>query len=182
MYLSSICPYHVKKVKKMSNFGNLLSNFGNYRVISVIPGNFGKYQYRYLLVRNLSTKVKIYDQIVIFVWLGTCDLTKNKGSFISLQHGTDEEAVSYLPNRIQNFCSFAARVPSVKLVFLEIPPYSIVEWNRCKGQHSPLYFQKQDISLNTRIILVNEVFRQINDSRNFTYPLLRLDLTRYRKE
>ena len=135
----------------------------------------------YWLVRNLSAKVKIYDQIVIFVWLGTCDLTKKKGSFISLQHGTDEEAVSYLTNQIQNFCSFAARFPSVKLVFLEIPPYSIVEWNRCKGHHSPLDFQEQDVSLSTRIILVNEVLRQINDSRNFTSPLFRLDLTRYRK-
>ena len=35
----------MQKIKKTSNFGNLLSNFGNYRVISVIPSNFGKYQY-----------------------------------------------------------------------------------------------------------------------------------------
>ena len=48
MYLSAIYPYHVKKNKKTSNFGNLLSNFGNYRVISVIPSNFGKYQYPYM--------------------------------------------------------------------------------------------------------------------------------------
>ena len=57
----------------------------------------------YWLKRNLPDRVSSYHLVVVFVWLGTCDLTFKKEKYITLRHETHEEAVGALTNSIQNF-------------------------------------------------------------------------------
>ena len=135
----------------------------------------------YWLKRNLPDRVSRYQSVVVFVWLGTCDLTFKKEKYIKLRHETHEEAVGAMTSSIQNFISFSAHFPSVQLYFIEIPPYSIVEWNKYKGHPTPLDYKAQDILLDHRIILVNEFIRQVNEVRGFSSPRFRLNVTRYRK-
>ena len=66
-----------------------------------------------------------------------------------------------------------------QLYFIEILPYSIVEWNKNKGHPTPLDYKAQDILLDHSIILVNEF--QVNELRGFSSPRFRLNVTRYRK-
>ena len=139
------------------------------------------YQFHWLK-RNLPSRVSYYGRVVIFVWLGTCDLTVKTDQYIDLKHGTEGEAVSAVTTYIQNFVSFAAQFPTVELYFIEIPPYSIVEWNRYKGHPSPSDFQAHDILLDRRVILINEVIKQVNDLKSFSSPRFRLDVQRYRKQ
>ena len=138
-------------------------------------------QHFYWLQRNLSHRVHIYHDIVLFVWLGTCDLTEKEGKFIKLRHTTDDEAVTYLIRQIERFLSFVAHFPSVEIVFLEIPPYSIVEWNKYKGHTDSLQYYEDDFVLNRRVDLINEFIRNVNASRDFCSPRYKLDLLQYRK-
>ena len=134
------------------------------------------------LQRNLHYRVRTYSQIVLFIWLGTCDLTQKHGKFIQLKHCTEEEAVNYFIYQTTRFMSYVSHFPSVKIVFLEVPPYSISEWNKYKGHTSPDQFHVDDITLNNRIILVDEFIRQVTEARNFSSPRFKLDVLRYTQE
>lgn len=137
--------------------------------------------YFYWLQSNLHKKVQQFGNIVLYVWLGTCDLTCRKGKFIALRHDSDNLAVSYLKNQIDRYLSFVSKFPTVQLVFLEIPPYSIQAWNNSKGHRDPSVFLSQDLILYERIILVNEYIKEINFQRSVESPRFKLDLLRYRK-
>lgn len=97
------------------------------------------------LTKNLEAKVKCYGNIDLYIWLGTCDLTVKKGTCISLCHTTNELTHEYLTSYIDEYVAFVANFQAVNLVFAEIPPYSIVEWNRVKDHPDPLVFTYQDL-------------------------------------
>ena len=133
------------------------------------------------LRRNLQNRVYYYTNIVLFVWIGTCDLTKKTDKFIELKHDTDEIAVNYCITQIQRFLGFVSSFPTVEIVFLEIPPYSISRWNAYQGHQDCDQFKSQDLILDNRVILVNEFIRQVNSYKQFTSPKFRLDVTRTHK-
>jgi len=60
-----------------------------------------------------------------------------------------------------------------KVVFLEIPPYSIVKWNTSKGHRSPSDFIEQDKLLQYRLALVNEYIQQVNYRNSVASPNFR---------
>lgn len=133
------------------------------------------------LETELPVKVISYPHIVLYVWLGTCDLTVKQGKFISLRHQTSEFANSDLHSIINKFVSIVSNFPTVQLVFLEIPSYSIQEWNKSKGHPNPDSFQHQDDILNDRVLELNSFLTQVNNRLCVSSPHLRLDLVRYRK-
>lgn len=133
------------------------------------------------LYRNLQGLVSTHGQITLYIWLGTCDLTVKRGPFIELRHSTDENAQLYLLRYINEFRNFVSSFPTVKLVFIEIPPYSIVEWNRFKGHSDPDSFQSQEKSLRDRILFLNDYLHSVNAELGVRSPSLRVDLLHYRK-
>lgn len=135
----------------------------------------------YLLQSNLRKKVHQFGEIVLYVFLGTCDLTLKKGKYIELRHDNDHAAVSYLLFQINRFLNFVSNFPSVSIVFLEIPPYSLQAWNKSRGHRDPFSFQSQDLILHQRICLINDYIRGINHSKDVVSPRFNLDLHRYRK-
>ena len=154
----------------------------NYKLRFVCRGGatFAK-QFRWL-ESNLEFLVHRHNQVVVIVWLGTCDLTEKSEKFISLRHSTDDAAFQYVTSQVVRFCSFAEKFPSVKLVFFEIPPYSIVEWNTYQGHENPVEFHADDTVLNDRIILINQFIAQVNKARNFCSPRFHLDVTKSKKQ
>ena len=75
-------------------------------------------------------------------------MTFKEEKYIKLRQKTNEAAVGAWTSSIQNFISFSAHFLSVQLYFIEIPPYSIVEWNKNKGHPTPLDYKAQDILEN----------------------------------
>lgn len=134
------------------------------------------------LNKNLTNKVNQFGNIVLYIWLGTCDLTFKSGRFIELRHDRDDIAVAYVTSQIDRFNSFISRFPSVTPVFLEIPPYSIQEWNRCKGHKEYVNFLSQDLALSERIAVINQYISDLNTKWGVSSPRFKLDLLRYRKE
>ena len=113
---------------------------------------------------------------MLYVWLGICDLTCKKGRFIELRHTDDSSAVVYLKDQVDKYLKLVASFPSVSIVFLEIPPYFKVEWNKSKGHRNPNSFQSQDLTLYGRIYI-----QEVNERKKFNSGRLHLDLIKYRK-
>lgn len=164
----------------LKNHSDLFDQYGYFVDFQCRSGaRFG--DYLSWLNYNLDKKVRQYGNIILYVWLGTCDLTFRKGRFIDLRHNNDSIAVSYLKHQINRYCEFVSNYPTVSLVFLEIPPYSIISWNRSRGHRDPTSFHSQDLILYERICLVNEYIKEVNRLSSVVSPRFNLDLLKYRK-
>ena len=145
------------------------------------------------LQKNLHHKVNQYGKIVLYVWLGTCDLTAKKSEFITvgsrnkkdtyidLRHETDASAVLYVKQQIDKFRQFVSHFHSVKKVFLEIPYYSIEKYNRHLKVSNPENYHDSDLILTERICIINDYIREVNTASGFNTPRFNRDLVKYRK-
>lgn len=145
------------------------------------------------LQKNLQYKVQQYGKIVLYVWLGTCDLTAKKSEFIrvgsrtkkityvDLRHKTDSLAISYVRQQIDKFRQLVSKFPSVKIVFLEIPYYSIEQYNRHLKVVNPESYHESDLFLTERISILNDYIREVNEISGFNTPRFNRDLVKYRK-
>lgn len=146
------------------------------------------------LQKNLHRKVNQFGYVTLYIFLGTCDLTKlvyvseksgnrtRQKRYIGLRHSTDYAAVNYITGQIDKICCLVSYFPTVSVVFLEIPPYSIREWNRYQGHPKPDNFESQNRILYERISLVNDYIREINSALLHESPRFSKDLKRGRKE
>lgn len=159
---------------------DLIEDFG-YSIEFICKGGARFADQYYWLTRNLHNKVRQYGSIVLYIWLGTCDLTSKQGKYIDLRHNDDKVAISYLKFQIDRFLSVISGYPSVRIVFLEIPEYSIECYNRSRGHKDPKIFHSSDLVLTERISLVNEYIREINSCRGVRSPRFKFDLLNYRK-
>ena len=131
-------------------------------------------QYFYLQA-NLH---KFPNSSVFFIFLGTCDLTTKRGRFIELS-SRDESSVRQIFHFIDRFNSLIHSYGrNFRIVFLEIPPYSIVRWNSSKGHSAPNHFVDQDKLLWYRIALVNEYIQQVNNTNLVISPRFKLAVQR----
>lgn len=127
----------------------------------------------YFLQANLH---RFHTNSVFFIFLGTCDLTSKRGRFIQLS-SEDESSVRQTIDYIDRFNALIRRNGS-KIVFLEIPPYSIVRWNSTKGHSKPDEFVEQDRLLSYRIALINEYIQQVNSTNSVISPKFRISVLR----
>lgn len=178
----------------------LIENFG-YSLEFQCKGGARFQDQLFWLKRNLQFKINQYKDIVLYIWLGTCDLTDKKVlhqkvssqtshsgrvkyrkvKYVDLRHKRDADAISYLQFQINTFLNFLSNFPSVKVVFLEIPVYSIVHYNKYLGVENSETFHNNDLILTERIAIINDYIRQINDFLGVTTPRFTRDLIHYRK-
>ena len=78
------------------------------------------------------------DSIVLYCWLGTYKSVK----YIYLHFPEVKEGVSFVPERLKSVLELRERFPALRVVLLEIPPISIVEWNQHKGHSNVEEFQE----------------------------------------
>ena len=121
---------------------DLISQFG-YQIEFQCHGGARFYEYFYWLQKNLVNRVRICGQVVLYIFLGTCELTLKRAKFIDLKHEKDENAVSYVQYQIQRCLNYVSNFPTVSIVFLQIPPYSIQAWNSSRGHRDPSSFSFQ---------------------------------------
>ena len=132
------------------------------------------------LKRNLSYKVRKHVNISLYVWLGTCDLTQLDGKYTKLR-ADDNSTVDYLEQKYNELLAFVQQYPTVKVTILEVPVYSIVEWNKSKGHKDPQTFSEQDNKLQLQVQELNNRIRNINNNLSVRSPRFSLDLLRSRK-
>ncbi|CAC5359877.1 SLCO3A [Mytilus coruscus] len=157
--------------KQTTNFGNCVSDCNAlYWYIGVN------------VVTNLLTAVKIMPTYIVtlrsvrnedkalamglssFVTslLGTNDLTKKerKGSISLKSSGND--SVNHIYSIYKEITFFVRNFEKVKLIYIEIPVYSIYWWNVFHNHSNPEQFREDDHCLHTQIEQLNIYIRDIN--------------------
>ena len=131
---------------------------------------------------NIDDAVRRCRHIIVYVWLGTCDLTvlDHKTRYINLR-STDNESVNNLIKVYRDFHKLIAQYPTVELAFLEIPIYSIVCWNRTHGHKHSEVFVSDDLKLEHQINLVNRWIRETNLLLRKHSPKFSCDIQNSRK-
>lgn len=132
------------------------------------------------LFDNLAT-ISHTDKPIVFIWLGTCDLTKKRGRFLYIKNN--------LPSRISILSALystikaeiIAKRPGCTVLFLPCPDLSIVEWNKSKGHDNPELFLGDQLLLQRHIRLLNDAFATLNSSSKLFAPGLNHDLIRSTK-
>ncbi|CAC5379859.1 unnamed protein product [Mytilus coruscus] len=137
--------------------------------------------YKYL-EGQIDEAVRHYNNIVFYVWLGTCDLTdfNHKNRHISLR-SRDSSSVNYVINNFRRIYALVATYKTVELVFLEIPVYSIVCWNKYQGHKYSEQFQNDDLKLEEQINTANSFIRETNLILRKHSPKFSCDLQNSRK-
>ena len=137
------------------------------------------------LCTDLYKRVSRYGKVVLYVWVGTCDLTCKKGKFIELRQSTDQASYAHCQFYIDKYLNYIRSnftVQQVRLIFLEIPPYSIVEWNSFKNHPNPESFREQDKKLDTRLTAANSYINIVNDNAGVISLRFRCDILKIRKD
>ena len=83
-------------------------------------------------------------------------------SFIELRHDSDLAAISYIQFQIKKYLDFVSQFPTVRIVFLKVPYYSIQKYNKYLGNTNYAEFKEQDLVLTQRIDLVNNYIQEVN--------------------
>ena len=115
---------------------------------------------------NINSQIREQGNIHLYIWLGTCNLTKKgKSSSISIanQHPNAAEEVI---DALQKFKDLMKPYPDSRLTILEIPHYSIVHWNTARNHPKPETFKEQDEQLQQQIDDINKFIYQYNTTQH----------------
>ena len=129
------------------------------------------------LRENLDHKIGHLDNISLYVWLGTCDLTSYNKGYISIRTPDSDESVDKAVENYNKIVDLLQPYPHCKLTFIETPPYSIYDWNKYYQHKDPQQFINQDSILIRQINKLNENIRQINSNLGVHPPKLEIDLS-----
>ena len=126
--------------------------------------------------RELTNECRHFDKITCYIWLGTCNLTEytRSSKYITLQAHNDSN-VKYLKRKfIELKHLIQSSLANSKVVFLEVPAYSIQWWNRKHGHKTPTDFATDDQLLQDQIYQLNKYIVEINGSEELS-PKFELD-------
>ena len=91
-------------------------------------------------------------------------------NYIDLRHGSDTAAVTYIQNQIKKYLDFVPLFPTVKIVFLKIPYYSIQHFNKYLGNENYTSFRENDFHLTDIITLINDFIQEVNKTKEVSSP------------
>ena len=98
-------------------------------------------------LRNL---LNINDRAIIFLWIGTCDFTfkSTETGYIHLKYNTNNyrPRVDTIVERLQNLKrQIETRYRRSRVILLECPPFSIIQYNKTLGHLNSNTFHKQTV-------------------------------------
>lgn len=123
------------------------------------------------------------NHLTLYIWLGTCDLTKKSdtGNFLELRT-RNNVSVKHICDYYKKIHVFVRdKFPDINMVFLELPFYSIFLWNLHHGHPQPESFREDDSKLQEQVTSVNRFIHEINTIHHQNSPCFNHDLERNRK-
>ena len=115
-----------------------------------------------------------------YIWLGTCDLTSKNKKYVALT-AEDDQAVDIAYEYLLKTAELVNDYPSCRITILEIPVYSIKDWNQRKGHKNLDELIEQDKKLETQVYNLNGKIRQINETNQTHSPNFSTDLVKNSK-
>lgn len=133
----------------------------------------------FLKTEKIKSLLKFHNQISLYIWVGTCDLTAKFKRFIDLRTPSTRTLDTVCRNLqiIANRC----RHRHLKVTFLHCPYYSIQHWNKNKGHKNPDIYAESDKRLTHLVDSVNSFIDRLNRDNHTYSPKLNMDLQRGRK-
>ena len=103
--------------------------------------------------------------VTILLWHGTCELTTvldRKKGHINISNRPD------LVNRVAaNYMAYKQRIktqfPETRVLFIKVPMYSIVTWNKQRKHPNPEIFQTSQQQLEIAITELNSLIKSLNE-------------------
>jgi hypothetical protein len=132
------------------------------------------------LKNNIANKIIRHGDIWLYVWLGTCNLTRKNKNYIDLAH-PDNSTINEISQKYKEIADIVSKYPGSKVTFLETPVYSIKKWNQSRGHKDPETFEEQDKSLQEQIYNLNKEIRTLNNTLGTHSPQFSSDLHINRK-
>lgn len=130
-----------------------------------------------MVKRKFKYKIGHLDNIALYVWFGTCDLTAydKQTRFISIKDQTNE-TIQKVVNNYQEIAEIVKKYPEVKLTFLSIPPHSIHSWNLYQKHPDAEQFKSEDDILLKQIQELNQHIYYINSTLGTRTPNFSTDI------
>ncbi|CAG2217869.1 unnamed protein product [Mytilus edulis] len=134
------------------------------------------------LESSIDTLIQEEGNIWVNVWAGTCDFTIKNGRYISLRTH-DDSVVDDIIAEANLITQCIKAHPGSKVTILEIPLYSIVNWNWAAriSKNQIQSFYQHDKDLEEQIVSVNRKIREVNTSNISYSPKFSSDLTLIQK-
>jgi len=119
-----------------------------------------------LLVERLPKAIKRHENITLYLWSGTCDLSSKRSGKLELVCW-DDTKVSEVKDSFKKAFTLMSGFPSVTLKILECPQYSISKWNEFKGYQRDIELDRLvEKELNRQVATLNSYIRVLNDDHN----------------
>ena len=101
------------------------------------------------LLENITHEIGHFDNIHLYIWLGTCDLTIYDRTTIYISLASESDAIiEQITAIFRKIIEITQKYSSCKLTFLEIPVYSIFEWNKYQRHPTPYSYKKNRRHIN----------------------------------
>lgn len=114
---------------------------------------------------TLLESIKLLSPIeepLILIWFGTCELTQKSRKYILLRH-RNEDRIDILIDLYKTYRDLIYSINSkATVIFLEVPHYSILVWNECKGHPDPISFLHDQSQLLGHIDRLNIKIKNLN--------------------
>ena len=128
-----------------------------------------------------ALKAEIGKPIIVYVYLGTCDITKKirRRGPIDLRYREEGKAclkVKEQFERLQNFVLSSGE----KIKFICIPPYSVVKYNRRQRHRNPEIFESADLFVKREVAKINTEIQERNQTLKRNTIRLDLDIIKVR--
>ena len=117
------------------------------------------------LKRHIDRHISQFNEPIVVLLFNTCYLTNfvaGNRKYIDLVNNVDEIANIIVETYRRFKQARLYRKPSSKIIFLECPYYSIVQWNKRKGHPQPDIFENNQEKLEKVINKLNEQLTELN--------------------
>lgn len=131
--------------------------------------------------QNLQRELSRLGPVVVYVWLGTCDLTSKRDNGQIFLQEQDNTRVDYIEQKYKELIEYL-QTQGVQVIALEIPLYSIKYWNACKTGTVQEEQSEQDKVLERQIEELNKRIRILNENNEVQAPNFNIDLQWNRKK
>ena len=130
------------------------------------------------LQENLSQNLTRLNQITLFVWIGTCNLTTKSDKFIEL---ASTKVIQHLSSSKYWKKNYHFVRTFVTLVVLHLLLYSIYHYNKFHNHPDPDKFSDQYFVLHQQINIVNDYINDTNRLLQVYTPRLSEDLLKSKR-
>ena len=136
------------------------------------------------LTQQVNRHIGRYANPVVLLWFGTCEFTgfidgNKKNNYINLVPNFNNVTTTLINKYTAYKQRCLAIKPNARIIFIETPIYSLIQWNKKLGHPHPEIYTNNQIRLENAIVDFNKLIRELNDP--FLPPHINQDMYLYIK-